>query len=113
MVPPGSAALTLSYQGGVAIVPVVAAPAVGAPSEALKVVRTSLADRELTIEFDRVSAVAATLELRTPWKMHSVEGATYEARAASVYRLNIAAPAAPAQTRVYQRGKVTVRFETD
>lgn len=113
-VPHGSASLTLTYQGGVAILPVLTEPAVGAPSEALKIVRTTLAGGELTIEFDRAGAAAATLELRTPWKIRSLQGATYEASAASVYRLSIAAPAAPAQAHVYQRGTVTVLLaETD
>jgi glycogen debranching enzyme len=109
-VPHGSASLTLPYRGGVAVMPSLPAPAIGEPSEAIKIVRTSLAGQELTIEFDQATARSSSLELRTPWKIAGVQGAAMESIAPTWYRLTVGAPPAPAAAHTYRRGKLAVTF---
>ena len=88
-VPRGATELRLDYTGGVAIVPVTPRPVIGEASRAMKIVSVSLKDRLYTIEIDRAVAAPADFELRTPWKIDSVQGAKFEALTPSSYRLTI------------------------
>jgi glycogen debranching enzyme len=101
-VPRGETVLRLDYTGGVAIVPVTPRPVIGEASRAMKIVSVSLKDRICTVETDRAVAEPAYFELRTPWKIDSVEGAKVEALAPSSYRLTIDA--------TQKRSKVLVTF---
>ena len=110
--PRGDVELSLFYNGGVAIVPLIARPVIGSRSRAMKVVSTSLNDRVYTIELDHLAAESASLELRTPWKVDAVNGARFESVAPASYRLEI--DAAPSkEPDAYQRSKVIVNFASD
>jgi hypothetical protein len=110
--PRGDVELSLFYNGGVAIVPLIPRPVIGSRSRAMKVVSTSLNDRVYTIELDHLAAESASLELRTPWKVDAVNGARFESVAPASYRLEI--DAAPSkEPDAYQRSKVIVNFASD
>jgi glycogen debranching enzyme len=108
-VPRGESVLHLAYSGGVAIVAPAPRPVVGERSRGMKIVGVSLEDRAYTVELDHVAAEPASFELRTSWKIESVQGAKLTALTPSSYQLAI--EAAPANDeRAYQRSTVTVRF---
>jgi len=110
--PRGDVELSLFYNGGVAIVPLIPRPVIGSRSRAMKVVSTSLNDRVYTIELDHLAAESASFELRTPWKVDAVNGARFESVAPASYRLEI--DAAPSkEPDAYQRSKVIVNFASD
>jgi len=105
--PRGESMLRLPYSGGVAIVDPAPRPVLGERSRGVKIVGVSLQDRVYMIAIDHVASESATLELRTPWKINTVQGAQFAALSPSAYRLTIA-PAA--DKRSYQRNKLTVTF---
>jgi hypothetical protein len=88
-VPRGATVLRLAYTGGVSIVPVTPRPVIGEASRSMKIVSVRLKDRVYTIEIDRAVAEPGYFELRTPWKIDSVQGAKFEALTPSSYRLTI------------------------
>jgi glycogen debranching enzyme len=107
--PRGDVLLSISYTGGVAIVPVIPRPVTGNGSRAMKVVSAGLKDRVYTIELDHLATEASRFELRTPWKIEGVRGATFEALTPSSYRL--AVDASPSKEgEAYRRSKVIVTF---
>jgi hypothetical protein len=108
----GDTSVRISYDGGVAIVPAAAHPAVGESSRGMKIIGVSLEDRAYTIQLDHRAAQPARVELRTPWKIHDVQGAKLTALAApAAYELEIAASADP-ESRAYKRDTVVVSFES-
>jgi glycogen debranching enzyme len=107
--PRGDVLLRIGYTGGVAIVSTAPRPAIGEGSRAMKIVGVSLKDRVYTIELDHLASESARFELRTPWKIEDVRGATFEALAPSSYGFEI--DASPSnEKRAYQRSEVIVTF---
>jgi glycogen debranching enzyme len=107
--PRGDTVLDIGYSGGVAIVPGNPRPVIGNGSRAVKVVSESLSDRVYTIELDHLAAQSAHIELRTPWKIEDVHGATFEMLTPSSYRLDIDA-SQNEESGAYRRSKVIVTF---
>jgi hypothetical protein len=107
--PRGDVLLRIAYSGGVAIVPAAPRPVIGERSRATKIVGVTLKDRVYTIELDHLPSESARFELRTPWKIEDVRGATFEALAPSSYSFEIEAPPSNEQ-RGYRRSKVIVTF---
>jgi hypothetical protein len=107
--PRGDVALDIGYSGGVAIVPAAPRPVVGSGSRAMKVVSARLNDRVYTIELDHLASEPLRFELRTPWKIEDVRGATFEVLTPSSYRFEIDA-AANERRGSYRRSKVIVTF---
>jgi hypothetical protein len=108
-VPRGDAVVHIAYSGGVALVPVTPGPVVGEATRAMKIVGVELKDRVYTIELDHLGSEPTAFELRTPWKIEDVSGATSEAVAPSSWRLEIAASPGN-DKRAYRRSKVMVMF---
>jgi glycogen debranching enzyme len=107
--PSGDVVLSIGYSGGVAIIPATPRPVIGNGSRAMKVVGTSLKDRVYAIELDQPAAEPARFELRTPWKIEGVRGATFEALTPSSYLFEL--DASPNQEAdAYRRSKVVVTF---
>jgi len=106
-VPHGSTSVTIGYEGGVAIIPVISQPMVGDPSNAVKFVTWSLHGPTLTIELDHLAANGANFELRTPWKVAEVGGADFQPMAPSRYRFTIK-PSASEGSGAFKRSRVTV-----
>jgi hypothetical protein len=107
--PRGDVLLRLNYSGGVAIVPEASRPVIGERSRAMKIVGVTLKDRVYTIELDHLASESSRFELRTPWKIEDVRGATFETLATSSYGFKIDASPSDEQ-RGYRRSKVMVTF---
>jgi glycogen debranching enzyme len=107
--PRGDILLRIAYSGGVAIVPAAPRPVIGEGSRATKIVGVTLKDRVYTIELDHLPSESARFELRTPWKIEDVRGATFEALAPSSYSFEIEAPPGNEQGG-YRRSTVIVTF---
>jgi hypothetical protein len=101
--------LRIGYAGGVALVPVTPRPVLGEASRAMKIVGVGLRDRVYTIELDHLASKPIRFELRTPWKIEDVSGATFEAVTPASWRLEIGASPG-SDVRAYRRSKVTVTF---
>ena len=108
--PRGESVLRLAYGGGVAIVLPASSPVLGERSRGARIVGVSLKDRVYTIAIDHLASEAGTFELRTPWKIETVQGARFAALTPSSYRLTIA-PAG--NERIYQRNNLTVTFRVE
>jgi hypothetical protein len=107
--PRGDAVLRIGYSGGVAIVPATPRPVIGDASRAMKIVGVNLQRRTYTVEIDHLASEPGRFELRTPWPIENVSGATFEATSASsyVFAIDSSATAAPS---AYRRSKVIVAF---
>jgi hypothetical protein len=106
--PRGDVVLRIGYSGGIAIVPRDSQPVIGEPSRGAKIVGVSLKDRVYTIQLDRVDAEPVQFELRTPWKIEDVRGATFETRTPSAHSFEIAASSN--EQPGYRRSEVVVTF---
>jgi glycogen debranching enzyme len=111
--PRGSTLLTISYTGGVAIIPARPQPMIGDPSDAIKITGVNLNNRVYTVDFDYLPSVVSTFELRTPWAIKDAQGADFEAIAPAVYRFTVSAHASEKDLHAYQHGKATLTFAND
>ncbi len=111
--PRGNTLLTISYTGGVAIIPTLPQPMIGDPSNAIKITGVNLNNRVYTVDFDYVPSAVSTFELRTRWTIKKVQGATFEAIAPTVYRFTVSMVASKKDLHAYQHGKATVAFAND
>ena len=107
--PRGDVLLRVGYSGGVSIVPIASVPAIGEGSRGAKIVSVTLKDRVYTIELDHLTSQSTRFELRTPWKIGDVSGATFEAFGPSSYRFEIDSFPGNDQ-RGYRHSKVVVTF---
>jgi hypothetical protein len=105
-IPRGSGALTLNYSGGVSVMPILARPEVGESSKELKITRVRLDERTLSIALDHGPA-AASVELRTAWKIREARGADVVASAPGIYLLNLK----QTTDKVYVSSEVRLTFE--
>jgi len=70
----GSVHCIVTYAGGVQVVVPIREPAIGDISEGLKLTGARLEGRRLTLDADVLSPDAASIEVRTPWTIASVQG---------------------------------------
>lgn len=75
----------------------------------MKIVGVSLKDRVYAIEIDHLASEPARFELRTPWKIETVQGAKLTVLAPASHTLEIDA-SADNENRAYRRSKVLVTF---
>ncbi len=110
--PHGSTLLTVAYKGGVAVTPSLPPPLIGEPSKAIKITRTTLTARVLTVGFDFLPSRASSFELRTSGKIKDVEGGTLQSISPESYRVVIQPTdqSASKEPDVFQHGKVVVTF---
>ncbi|HVT97158.1 MAG TPA: hypothetical protein VHE33_06595, partial [Acidobacteriaceae bacterium] len=106
--PPGSRHCRILFDGGVRVRVPAAHPVPGASSRALKLVSLHLVGHRLALDADVAAADSASLELETPWKIQSVQGAQITRHQGAWYTL--AFPASPAQPGGYTRKTATVEF---
>ena len=73
----------------------------------MKIVGLSVHDRAYTIDVDHVASAPARFELRTPWRIEKVDGATVETLTPSSHAIEIAA--VPGHEKgAYRRSRVIV-----
>jgi outer membrane protein assembly factor BamB len=111
--PPGKTLLKLRHSGGVAIIQNNPAALTGESSKALKITRTHLSGRVYTVDFDYRPAEANAFDLRTPWQIHGVEGATFVSTSRDLYRFSVLFPAEDKSRNDYKHGQVTITFALD
>lgn len=111
--PRGSTLLTISYTGGVAIIPALPQPMIGDPSNTIKITGVSLNNRVYIVDFDYLPSAVSTFDLRTPWTIKEAQGAIFEAIAAAVYRFTVTPHASEKDLHAFQHGKATVTFAND
>src|SRR5262249_51428212 len=102
--PHGRTSLTVRYDGGVSIVVPRSPPRVGDASRAPRIIGLNLAGETLTIEVQHLASLPSTFELRTPWTITGVEGATLAATTPSAFRFDINASPGSGQG-AYERSK--------
>jgi glycogen debranching enzyme len=104
--PHGRTLLTISYSGGVAIVPDPSQLMIGAPSKTIKITGTKLNGRTYTVDFDYVPSAASSFELRTPWAIKDAQGATFKVISPRAYRITLNERAQEKESHSYQHGNV-------
>ena len=107
--PHGAVSVTLSYRGGIAIVPDPPRLFIGESSHAIKVTGVHRDGRKYTIDFDYVPAESPGFSIRTPWRIQNTRGAEVEAISPTLYRFTIPAKnTAPSPSN--RHGRVVVTF---
>jgi hypothetical protein len=108
--PSGRTALTIRFRGGVRVVSVPGALQVGESSTADKIASVELKNHMLTIALDHLTSRSSSLEIRTPWTVRNIDGATLEPLSVHRYRVSMPAREQDARTQGYQREKVVLSF---
>ena len=106
--PHGSTSLTLSYRGGVAMIPDPPQLMVGEPSRAIKITGVHRDGLVYTVDFEYLPSLPSSFNVRSSWRLEKVEGATVQAPAPTLYRFTVSAAAN--QPPRYQHGKVVMTF---
>jgi glycogen debranching enzyme len=106
----GKTLLKLAYSGGVAIVQRGSPALIGEPSTAIKITGTRLSGRVYIVDFDYRPSEVNTFDLRTPWQMQEVRGATIVSSSRDLYRFSVEAPAGDKSRNDYRHGQVTITF---
>ena len=109
-VPHGDSVLTLGYIGGVEILPENPRVEIGKRSTGINITAMSLEGQTYTVAFDYVPSTAASLEIRTPWIIRNVQGASIEKAGKNFYRLNLTVASEDQSKSSYQHGEVKVTF---
>jgi hypothetical protein len=84
----GSTRCSIAYQGGVTLVLPRTAPVIGEASHGIKITGVNLQDQVLAVEADVNSAGPQFMEVRTPWKALSAEGAKISPEGDGLYRVD-------------------------
>jgi glycogen debranching enzyme len=108
--PTGKTLLKLEYSGGVAIMQNNSLALVGEPSKALKITGARLSGRVYTVDFDYRPSEVNSFDLRTPWQIQDVRGATFVSSSRDLYRFSLGAPAEDKSRNEYKHGQVTITF---
>jgi hypothetical protein len=109
-VPHGDALLTLDYAGGVEIMSESHPVAVGGASRGINITKVNLEGQMYTIDFDYVPSEGEGFDLRTPWIVKSVQGASSAPSGQNRYQLEINVPAEEKKEKSYKHGEVKVTF---
>jgi hypothetical protein len=110
--PHGNTKVSLRYVGGVSLIVPSQQPKLGDPSRGIKVTGVKLDRSAYTIDADFVPSTQSTLELKTPWSIHSVQGAALEHLPDGLYQLKINLPEARSPVTTYHHAIVVVNFST-
>jgi hypothetical protein len=102
----GSTRCSIAYEGGVTVIPPRTAPVVGDASRGIKITNVTLQDRTLAVEADVNSAGPQFVEIRTPWKALSADGAKISPESEGLYRIDFNATGQPG----YSHRKITIQF---
>jgi glycogen debranching enzyme len=108
--PHGNTKVSLRYVGGVSLIVPSQQPKLGDPSRGIKVTGVKLDRGTYTIDADFVPYAQSTLELKTPWSIQSVQGATLEHLPGGLYQLKIKLPEANSPAATYHHATVVVNF---
>jgi glycogen debranching enzyme len=108
-VPAGRSDYELRFTGGVSLLLPHRDQGIGDPSTAMKVTNVSLQNGALSITADVNSAAANVFEVRTPWPVAAVEGASMQTLPDHLYSIDIKAPG----TAGYSAATVRIRFAKD
>jgi hypothetical protein len=106
----GDSVLTLRYIGGVEILPENPRVEVAKHSTGIKITKVSLEEQTYAVAFDYVPSAAASLEIRTPWTIRNVQGASIEKTGKNFYRLRPNVASQDRSKNSYQHGEVKVTF---
>lgn len=88
-IPNGTSRISIGYEGGVSLVLPAAHLLLGNSSRAIKVIHTELNNRTFILDAEVDFAQSTTFQLKTPWKILQVHGATWKALSAGTYELTI------------------------
>lgn len=108
--PHGVSVLTIEYVGGVAIESESPPAVVGNSSQAIKITSVQLRGPVYTVDVSYQPRSGSTLEIRTPWRVNEVQGATFKAASPGWYELTIADPTLRKQTHEYHNSEIRVKF---
>ncbi len=103
--PQGNASLTIAYAGGVAILSDPPQALIGESSKAIKITGVHLKDRTYTVNLDYIPAAGGSFEIRTPWPIKDVQGATFESIPPERYRLTVSTST---RDTAYQHGTIII-----
>jgi hypothetical protein len=79
----------------------------------MKITRVDLKGRVYSVDFDYVPSEASSFELRTPWTIKNVQGATFETVAPELYRFTISAHSQAKESQIYHHGEATITFASE
>jgi glycogen debranching enzyme len=104
--PHGTTSLVVRYAGGVSLISDPPQLTIGEPSRAIKITGIHMNDSSLTVDFDAEASADSGFELRTPWTIQRVRGATFKRIGPGLYRFAVVQSASDVD--VYHHGEVVV-----
>jgi glycogen debranching enzyme len=107
----GSVHCSVTYSGGVQVAVPVRRPAIGDPSEGLKLTGMHLDGKRLTLNADVLSPEEASIDVRTPWKIETVQGGSATPLNGDWTRLTFSDVAATGTPR-YAHRTMTLELQT-
>jgi hypothetical protein len=110
--PHGDTTVVIEYSAGVAIQPPLPTPMLGNASQAVAITKVNLRGSVYTVDFDYLTSVPGSFDLRTPWPIKNVTGASFEAVSRGCYRLTPSVHSQPEDEHSYQHGQVQVTFRS-
>ncbi len=106
---PGTTRCSIAYQGGVTVIPPRTVPHIGDASRGIKITDVTLRGQELAIQADVNSVGPRFIEIRTPWKPLSADGANIAQESDGRYRITFNAGGQP-DGYGYSHRTVTIEF---
>jgi glycogen debranching enzyme len=110
-VPHGSSLLTISYSGGVRVIPDSPQVQIGDASKAMKIIDARLVNNVDTMEVDYVPSVESGFDLRSTWGIKRVEGGSERRLSRDLHRVTINPDLTDANGQ-YKHGRIAITFET-
>jgi glycogen debranching enzyme len=107
----GSSLLTISYRGGVSVIPDSPQVQIGGTSKAIKFIDSRFAKNVYTVDFDYVPSVESGFDLRSTWAIQGVGGASERRLSPDLYRVTII-PDLTGANGQYKHGRIAIAFET-
>jgi hypothetical protein len=107
--PAGMTKCSISYRGGVSVIAPVTTPLLGDSSRGPKITDVRLQGQALVVDADVNAAGPQSVEIRTPWKITSVDGGKVSPEGVDIFRIDFDADANPVHEG-YSHRSVTIHF---
>jgi glycogen debranching enzyme len=110
LLPPGHSRLTLSFEGGVALVQEPVIPAVGDASSGTRFLHVGLSGRKMTVDLEGASKETYFL-INTRWLIREAEGGRVESVMPDLYRIDVSDDESAVARGTYQPHHVELDFK--
>ena len=108
--PSGASHCRIRFAGGVSLIQIQPSPQIGDRSTGMKISRLDLQNQIMSIDADVNSAGNATFQIRTPWKIATLKGATIRQLSDASYEVTMQRTSAAVNSMGYAPSHVEITF---